>query len=656
LSEESIKEVLNEFGLTNREAEIYIFLAKYGVHKGGEISKQTKLPKALVYRVLKRLERKGVVEATLESPTRFTAVPFEAVLEMNIKAKREEAALIEKRKNSLLEDWKNISRTELEPELSKLVVIEGTRKIYRKFAEIVENTKKSLSAAASIADLARAERFGVVDLINAKHMKSRVKFRLLTELSGQNLKAFKLLRTELNAGLDTKARNPDLSLAFPRMLIRDGEEILFFISPRTQSTGKREACILTNCGSFVQAFSGVFEELWQNSTSIEEKIVEIETGKPTPKTLILTDEERAKEKYVQTLFAAEEEIIMIISAKSLVQVGEGLLPFKKLAKRNISVKIMAPITTENLECAKLLSKHCEVRHTAFGCFETTIVDGKHLFRFKRALLDQEESGIGFSFKNAFYTNELPYIEKTRNMLENVWRTAYNLSEAKMNPIKRSSVDSKRRLGSKRDLKTISEQFLSAGRKHGSIMSGVCGTIEITPPSYLKMPNLKITAIDIDEDSSLGGGERLQVDLWLETPKGEAWVPVAIVLNASPKVVALEKTKWAGTLAGQNILVVKPDELQVWEEGTTLFAGWTIPIPLLGGKYKLDPACMLFEAFGNELYSKFSNPLPSGCQMEMEWNGFSAFTTYIGPSWKYSGPGTSGLIGNLIVVDTGPKTS
>ena len=88
MSEETIKEILNEFGLTNREAEIYIFLAKYGVHKGGEISKQTKLPKSLVYRVLKRLERKGVVETTLESPTRFTAMPFETVLEMNIKTKR----------------------------------------------------------------------------------------------------------------------------------------------------------------------------------------------------------------------------------------------------------------------------------------------------------------------------------------------------------------------------------------------------------------------------------------------------------------------------------------------------------------------------------------------------------------------------------------
>ena len=103
-------------------------------------------------------------------------------------------------------------------------------------------------------------------------------------------------------------------------------------------------------------------------------------------------------------------------------------------------------------------------------------------------------------------------------------------------------------------------------------------------------------------------------------------------------------------------MVKPEELQVWEEGKTLFAGWTVPIPLLGGKYKLDPACILFEAFGNEFHSEFSSPLPSGYQMEMEWNGFPAFTTYVGPAWKYSGPGTSGLVGNLIVVDFAPESN
>jgi hypothetical protein len=105
-----------------------------------------------------------------------------------------------------------------------------------------------------------------------------------------------------------------------------------------------------------------------------------------------------------------------------------------------------------------------------------------------------------------------------------------------------------------------------------------------------------------------------------------------------------------------MIVVKPEELQVWKKGNTLFAGWTIPIPLLPPKYKLDPAFILFEAFGDGFHTKFSNQLPSGYLMEMEFDGFPAFTTFVGPSWKYSGPGTSGLVGNLIVVNFSPESN
>ena len=50
--------------------------------------------------------------------------------------------------------------------------------------------------------------------------------------------------------------------------------------------------------------------MWQNSTDINEKIVEIETSKPAPKTLVIADEIKAKEKYSQTLCMAEEEILL----------------------------------------------------------------------------------------------------------------------------------------------------------------------------------------------------------------------------------------------------------------------------------------------------------------------------------------------------------
>jgi len=53
--EENIKRVLKDFGLTETEAAVYLFLAKHDVLKGTEIARQIKKDKAQVYHILKSL-------------------------------------------------------------------------------------------------------------------------------------------------------------------------------------------------------------------------------------------------------------------------------------------------------------------------------------------------------------------------------------------------------------------------------------------------------------------------------------------------------------------------------------------------------------------------------------------------------------------------
>ena len=120
MAEEPIRKVLKNFGLTEKEAEVYIFLAKHGVLKGGEIAKGIKTDKAEVYRILKSLQTKGLLESTLEAPTRFTTVTFETVLDLFVKAKRDEAALIESTKKDLLSDWKNIQQNQTRTSIRKV--------------------------------------------------------------------------------------------------------------------------------------------------------------------------------------------------------------------------------------------------------------------------------------------------------------------------------------------------------------------------------------------------------------------------------------------------------------------------------------------------------------------------------------------------------
>jgi hypothetical protein len=110
-----------------------------------------------------------------------------------------------------------------------------------------------------------------------------------------------------------------------------------------------------------------------------------------------------------------------------------------------------------------------------------------------------------------------------------------------------------------------------------------------------------------------------------------------------------------TPAEQNIQIVKKEELQVQSHGNTLFAGWTVEIPLLPPPYALPPACLLFEGYGNVKSGVFTNKMPSGTFAKYEYNALETFFTFFHPKSKYVGPGTeSYLHREIILTATSPK--
>ncbi len=93
------------------------------------------------------------------------------------------------------------------------------------------------------------------------------------------------------------------------MMMRDEDETLFFITPKPTAPvlGKDDVCLWTNCKALVQAFSMVFEDLWRNSTEIEEKLVELEAGGAAPTVHAGWDAEMTKKKYEKAMRSAREK-------------------------------------------------------------------------------------------------------------------------------------------------------------------------------------------------------------------------------------------------------------------------------------------------------------------------------------------------------------
>ena len=267
-----------DLGLTQMDSKVYLFLAKRGLQKARDIAKPLKMNKQQLYRSLTNLQSKGIVSATLEHPARFSAVPFEKVLDLYVKTKMEEAQSIQQNKDKILSVWRSVAVGDTDAS-ARFMVIEGRSVIYSKIQQMLQETKSQLSTVSNVPDLLRADQFGLFEANYEQASKSKIQFRFLTELSQQNAGAIKTLLKDMEKGkIVFEGRIPDLGLRlFPRMVIRDEEETIFFISPSTDApaTEQGDVCLWTNCKSLVQAMATVFEDLWHNSTDIQRKIAEL---------------------------------------------------------------------------------------------------------------------------------------------------------------------------------------------------------------------------------------------------------------------------------------------------------------------------------------------------------------------------------------------
>jgi sugar-specific transcriptional regulator TrmB len=107
MSREWMLKTLEGLGLKQLDAEVYIYLAQNDPQKAREIAETLETYKRQLYRSLKSLQSKGIVNASQERPARFSAVSFDKVLDLFIKANRAEVNRIEENREQILLIWRS---------------------------------------------------------------------------------------------------------------------------------------------------------------------------------------------------------------------------------------------------------------------------------------------------------------------------------------------------------------------------------------------------------------------------------------------------------------------------------------------------------------------------------------------------------------------
>jgi len=263
-----IEKAFLQFDLSRNEIRVYLYLARSGVQKAREISDSLSLHRTETYRILRDLEKRGLVSCILEKPLKFTAVPFEDAYDVLVKTKKLNVQLLERKKKDLVDLWLSIPQQKAEPETKEIFqILEGEEQLILKANEIVERTKKEICVLAPDLELLRLYHSGFTDNLE-KVSKKRVKALVLTNSSPKS--RFIAEKMGLNGVKYIPVKSDDL----PSFILSDKQELLFSIKNGIdqQDSGMRRkkekiSFLWTNYSTFIKALNLLFVNLWNSKTS-----------------------------------------------------------------------------------------------------------------------------------------------------------------------------------------------------------------------------------------------------------------------------------------------------------------------------------------------------------------------------------------------------
>jgi sugar-specific transcriptional regulator TrmB/CBS domain-containing protein len=431
MSEKDVTKFLQILGLSKREIQVYMFLAKSGVQSTSFVAKRLKMERVQAYRTFKKLQEKSFIEATIERPTRFTIVPFEALVDNFISTKKAEVINLNDQKQDLLTAWQSISAPELEYPVAKFSIISGKKKIHSKMINMIEESKFQVLVLTTALGIIQEDIAGIFDAVTNLSQERNVHVQIITEIVPENLKTVdRIDQSIVEDKLNIKLRHVGMSLRFfPRFLIKDEEEAILYAPSGNEASvlNLEDEGLWINDKMFISVLKAFFTQMWQSGVDSSRRIEELKSGIPIGETLVIKSVEEAWNKVTKVLDSAKKDIVVIASSHSINRLAEGD-PIVKYFKKGLSTRIMASIDLDNLEPAQKLAKSFEVKHVPISYMTMILVDDKHLFMFKMPQLNDNAAESAFYLEDTFYSSDPDQIERVSEMLSDIWKRGIDITE------------------------------------------------------------------------------------------------------------------------------------------------------------------------------------------------------------------------------------
>jgi sugar-specific transcriptional regulator TrmB len=250
--EDESYQVLTSLGLTILEAKVYLALVKQNEASAKTISKASKVSQPDVYRILTKLENRGLIERIIALPSRFKATPADEGFALLLQRRDNQSAILHKKATELVQSLRGdgIKTNAFQEEPAQFILVPGVH--VHRIKNAVDNAQKSVLCFTSL-EMFRKVRF-VTEDVWKRGVKRGTKFQFLIGKPHDEKVVLELDPTLKNNDLfETKF----IRASLPCMILIDDKEIFL----RTEMN--LEAPVLWSNNPFiVRIIEKYFETLW----------------------------------------------------------------------------------------------------------------------------------------------------------------------------------------------------------------------------------------------------------------------------------------------------------------------------------------------------------------------------------------------------------
>jgi sugar-specific transcriptional regulator TrmB len=263
-----LRKALSSYGLSANEIDAYVYLARAGEKKASEIAETVSLHRTETYKVLRCLEKKGLVLSVFGKPIKFAAVQPGRAVELLLEAQKMRVRLLQKEKTEFIAIWSSIPKVKAGYVENREVMqaLEGRWLIVLKAKELLDNAAKEVQILAPDRYLTLLYRSDFIDSLK------RHSYNLDIDLVTENSLKSRIFCEQ--TGWANHRCYSGRANKLPCFMIADARELFVIYRKNAlgRDNGKRKSCVVglwTNCCALVESMKLLFSELLEQRENVE---------------------------------------------------------------------------------------------------------------------------------------------------------------------------------------------------------------------------------------------------------------------------------------------------------------------------------------------------------------------------------------------------